>query len=380
MNKKSIVILVMTLLIATAIIPTLGTCIELNNEKINSDNKYEIDIKINPVNPSQTISFLDTYEIYEGQYLKVTLTGRWNPPNPTKSICLWADVATMPAGSTLTPPCHCELGEVTSVFEWTPAVGQAGTYVVVFYLGEFCGTPLGQFQITIIVHASGPDNPPAVIILSPEDETTVSSPTLTVSGYATDDKGIESYGKKHEWTGDMEITSGTLIPPYPTNYPFVEVFNLHLGWNRITIFVSDTKGQSAQDQVVVYYVTNQPPNKPTTPTGPSNGKTGASLHFESVFTDPDGDSMEVYFDWGDGTNTGWIGPVTSGSAVGNYHTYTTDGTYSVKTKAKDIPNLEESPWSDPHSITTPKNKNLNRPILLYLKNYPLLSQILNRFL
>ena len=178
--------------------------------------------------------------------------------------------------------------------------------------------------------------------------------------YFTDPDGdsLEVYfdwgdGTNTGWIGP--ITSGLTVGNYHT-------------WNTDGTYQVKTKARDIPNNeisqwsepltVTIGEVTNQPPNKPTTPTGPSNGKTGASLHFESVFTDPDGDSMEVYFDWGDGTNTGWIGIVTSGSAVGNYHTYTTDGTYSVKTKAKDIPNLEESPWSDPHSITTPKNKKI----------------------
>jgi len=361
MKRKIIGILVMMLLITTTVLPVLGVSIDLNKKKTQPANYYELELEMDTNNPSNTVAISDTYEIYEGQYFKLTLTGRWNPPNPTKTICLWANAATIPAGATLTPPCNCAPGEVTSVFEWTPAVGQAGTYFIDFYLGEFCGVPLLWFQITIIVHPSGQDDPPVVIILSPADGITVSSSTLTVIGYATDDIGVASFGRQHEWTGDQQITSGTLPPPYQTYYPFEEVFTLRLGWNRITIFVSDTKGQGGQDQIVVYYVTNQPPNKPTTPTGPSSGKTGSSLHFESTFTDPDADSMEVFFDWGDGNNTGWIGPVASGSTIGNYYTYAIDGTYDVKTKSRDLPHLEESVWSDPHSVTTPRNKEKEDP-------------------
>lgn len=375
MKEKIIGVFLAVLLIAT-VSPVLG--IEI--EKSSSNVEYDVNLVYDPVSPSSVLGMYDTYNIYEGQYLKVTLTGYWSPPNPTKTICLWADAGTMPAGATLTPPCNCAPGSVSSIFEWTPAVGQAGTYVIVFYLGETCFTPLGSFHITVIVHPSGSDNPPIVVIQTPTDGSSFTSPDITVTGYATDDFGLTSYGKQHEWTGDQQITSGTLPSPYQTYYSFTEVFTLREGWNRITIFVSDTAAQSGQDQIEVYYNVNSPPNKPGTPTGPSSGKAGDSIHFTSFFSDPDADSMEVFFDWGDGTNTGWVGPVASGNTVGNYHTYTADGTYEVKTKARDLPYYEESQWSDPLSISMPKSRSVNRPILRILENSLFFSKIFQLFL
>jgi len=375
MNKKIIGIFIAALLIAT-VSPVLG----LKVEKSSYNVECGVNLVYDPVSPSNVLGMYDPYNIYEGQYLKVTLTGYWNPPNPTKTICLWANAGTMPAGATLTPPCNCALGSVSSDFEWTPSVGQAGTYVIVFYLGETCFTPLGSFDITVIVHSTGSDNPPLVVIQSPADGSSFTTPSITVNGYATDDHGLTSYGKKHEWTGDQTIISGTLPPPYQTYYAFSESITLHEGWNRITIFVSDTSAQSGQDQIEVYYTTNQPPNKPGKPTGPSSGKTGDSLHFESYFSDPDADSMEVFFDWGDGNNTGWIGPVASGNTVGNYHIYSSDGTYEVKTKARDLPHYEESEWSDPLSISMPKNKTINTPFLQFLENHPYLFPLLRQIL
>jgi len=95
---------------------------------------------------------------------------------------------------------------------------------------------------------------------------------------------------------------------------------------------------------------NIPPNKPTTPSGPTTGDTHASLHYESIISDPDGDNMEVYFDWSDGTNTGWVGLSTNGT-VGNDKTWNTAGTYQIRVKTRDTPYLTESPWSDPLNVT-----------------------------
>jgi hypothetical protein len=98
------------------------------------------------------------------------------------------------------------------------------------------------------------DNPPFVIIQSPLDGITVNNPDITVEGYASDDIGIVSIGSHHEWTGDQAITSGTIAST--TFFPFTWNFELHLGWNRITIFVYDTINQYSEDQIEIYYQTD----------------------------------------------------------------------------------------------------------------------------
>lgn len=94
---------------------------------------------------------------------------------------------------------------------------------------------------------------------------------------------------------------------------------------------------------------NNPPNKPSKPSGPISGDAGAAMRYESYFSDQDGDSMEIFFDWGDGSDTGWIGVVINGS-IGNFHSWISNGTYQVRTKARDVPYLQESDWSDPLTV------------------------------
>ena len=101
---------------------------------------------------------------------------------------------------------------------------------------------------------------------------------------------------------------------------------------------------------------NSPPNKPTTPSGPTSGLINENLHYESYISDPDGDGMEVYFDWGDGTHTGWVGILTNGT-VGNYKMWTSPGTYQVRVKTRDTPHLEESLWSNSLSVTITDGSN-----------------------
>jgi hypothetical protein len=97
-----------------------------------------------------------------------------------------------------------------------------------------------------------------------------------------------------------------------------------------------------------YGYTNQPPVTPTTPTGPITGVIGEILEYESTFADPEGDMMSVLFDWGDGTDSGWIGGITNGT-VGKTHSWTANGTYQIKTKARDA--FGDSPWSQSLTLT-----------------------------
>jgi len=64
------------------------------------------------------------------------------------------------------------------------------------------------------------------------------------------------------------------------------------------------------------------------------------------------DQHEVYyfFDFGDEFDTNWIGPFPSGEfeTVEINHRYDEKGYYTVRAKAKDSVNGEESAWSEPH--------------------------------
>jgi subtilisin family serine protease len=100
------------------------------------------------------------------------------------------------------------------------------------------------------------------------------------------------------------------------------------------------------------------PYKPTV-NGPSNGKVDDTLTYTAITWDPNGENIYYWFDWGDGTDSGWKGPYTSGQFGSADHKWSSTGTYTVKAKAKDI-NNKESEWSDPISVTVPRNKYSQR--------------------
>jgi hypothetical protein len=127
--------------------------------------------------------------------------------------------------------------------------------------------------------------------------------------------------------------------------------------------------------------TNSAPNKPNRPSGSTAGKVGKSYSYTSSTNDPDGDKVYYNFSWGDGTYSGWIGPYDSGLVVTASHAWSTEGTLSIQVKAKDEHGTE-SVWSDPLTISMPKNKivNINPLFLQVLENHPHLFPILRQIL
>jgi len=120
---------------------------------------------------------------------------------------------------------------------------------------------------------------------------------------------------------------------------------------------------------------NTQPNKPSTPTGETAGKTGTPYPYSSMTIDPDGNQLHYNFSWGDGTYSGWIGPYNSGDTVTESHIWDTKGTFSVKIKAHDS-NGAESAWSDPLTISMPKNIDIHALFIHFLENHPDLFPIL----
>jgi len=104
------------------------------------------------------------------------------------------------------------------------------------------------------------------------------------------------------------------------------------------------------------------PNKPNTPDGPLSGVNGVEYYYTTSTIDPQEDKMFYFFSWGDGTNSGWIGPYESGETVEASHIWSKAGNYQIKVKAKDIKS-HESIWSDPMAVSMPRNKIINNSFI-----------------
>jgi len=95
---------------------------------------------------------------------------------------------------------------------------------------------------------------------------------------------------------------------------------------------------------------NNPPNIPSIPSGPSSGNVNTPYNFSSSATDPDGDSVAIRFDWGDGTQSSWSSFVRSGTSVTMSKSWASPGTYTIKAQAKDKQGATSN-WSSGHQIT-----------------------------
>jgi len=93
---------------------------------------------------------------------------------------------------------------------------------------------------------------------------------------------------------------------------------------------------------------NSAPVQPNPPSGPTNGVVNAEYTYTGSTTDPNGDDIYYLFDWGDGSDSGWLGPYPSGTIVNASHTWVYGGTYAVKLKAKDA--TIDGPWSSPLTV------------------------------
>jgi hypothetical protein len=144
----------------------------------------------------------------------------------------------------------------------------------------------------------------------------------------------------------------------------------------------DTKvedGPSGEDGARVYnYVRcvrgglsdNQAPEKPATPNGPTSGETGTEYTYTTSTSDPDGEQVYYWFDWGDDTNSGWLGPYDSGEEISETHTWDSKGSFEIKVKAKDTKGIQ-SEWSDPLPISMPKSDSLFTQFFDFIEERPL---------
>jgi outer membrane protein assembly factor BamB len=138
----------------------------------------------------------------------------------------------------------------------------------------------------------------------------------------------------------LNAETGTQIWSYTTGY---------IVWSSPAVVDGKMYIGSGDHKVYCFKDPNTPPNTPTAPTGPSEGQKGVEYSFSAVTTDPDGDQLLYLFDWGDGTNSTWVGPYNSSVPGTAPHAWASAGNFSLKAKAKDV-NGAESDWSNPHII------------------------------
>jgi len=102
---------------------------------------------------------------------------------------------------------------------------------------------------------------------------------------------------------------------------------------------------------------NNPPKAPAI-SGVEKGTTGVEYSYMFLSTDPDGDSLYYYIEWGDSSDEEKIGPVESGETINVSHTWGIDGGYIIKAKAIDSYGVS-SKWSY-FEVVMPREKTAKK--------------------
>jgi hypothetical protein len=163
----------------------------------------------------------------------------------------------------------------------------------------------------------------------------------TFSSASTDPNGDQLY-YMFSW-GDG--TSSAWLGPYASGITASSMYSWSaLGTYQVKVKAKDTNGATSNwsQPLTITIVLNDAPNTPTI-RGPATGKPATPYLYKLQTSDTNGDDVYYYVDWGDNTTSGWIGPYTSGVQVTTTHSWSQQGTYTAKVKAKDILG-DESNW------------------------------------
>ena len=171
-------------------------------------------------------------------------------------------------------------------------------------------------------------------------------------------------------TDNWYVWGAQLANVYPDGMPYVS-FDDGETWDEEL---------DADMTFATYGRDNLPPETPII-TGETNGKVGEEyMYCIDTAVDPDGDSIYVYWDWGDGTNSSWLGPYASGEQVCADHIWSEEGIYTIKARLKDdYGGFSEWGYLE---VTMPKNKPFNinsfflRILDKHLNLFPILRNLL----
>jgi nitroreductase len=231
---------------------------------------------------------------------------------------------------------------------------------------------LPWFVIPVGHPAENPNSPPnSPSNPSPEDEETNISTNVELSWTSSDPEGdIVTY----------DIYFGATSPPprIVSNHPEStynpgQLANLTTYYWQIIAF--DEHGASTAGPIWSFITTfNYPPDEPTI-TGKAKGRPNAEYEYTFVAKDVNMDDLYYFIDWGDGTNSGWIGPYNSEEEIIQSHKWSEKGIYNISCKAKDIFNAESN-WEF-LQVTMPRDRtNINSLFFRFINQFLFLKKLL----
>ena len=127
-----------------------------------------------------------------------------------------------------------------------------------------------------------------------------------------------------------------------------------IGKYIVTLTVTDSYNNIASSTTSVWIQeSNTPPDKPSI-AGTNPGKIRRNYAYTFSSTDPEVNDVWYLVEWGDGTQSGWLGPYNSDEKATSSHYWDKMGTYTIKAKAKDVFG-DESDWGT-LDVTMPRTK------------------------
>ena len=145
------------------------------------------------------------------------------------------------------------------------------------------------------------------------------------------------------------------------------------GVNWVSLKVTDNNGEVDIFDTIVGLEFGA--TKPQKPSGETKIKEGVTYSYTTSVNSQSGYWNNIYykFSWGDGTETEWLTTPTAS------HSWNQKGHYAIKVKAllthenskdeDDYEDFKETDWSDPLSISLPRSRQYNRPLLQLFENF-----------
>jgi hypothetical protein len=375
----------------TSNIDTTIISINPSSQSISKGDSFSVNISVDPGEPINGVafamsfdpSFIKVDEVTEGNLFN-GFTTFFNPgiiDNVAGTINSVYGL-TIPATNTVTDPgTFCIIS-----FTAQNNIGTSVLDLIDVCITDANGECIGDIVIdngSITVIDGDVNNPPIFSNENPHDDATdVSITTSSLTIYISDPDG-DSFDWSIITSPDVGSNSNSSNLDGVKN---CDISDLSSGTTYTWIVTAEDP--SGSGQIVTKELTfttetsfNSAPNKPTI-SGPSSGKKGNSYSYTATTNDPDDDQISYWFDWDDGTNSGWVGTYNSGQTAVKSHIWNQQGSYSVKVKAKDSTG-KESVWSDPLPINIPKAFVVNlfiKFIINVLERFPIIEKILNQII
>ncbi|KYK27611.1 hypothetical protein AYK20_02465 [Thermoplasmatales archaeon SG8-52-1] len=202
-------------------------------------------------------------------------------------------------------------------------------------------------------------------------------PVANFSIHNDSDIGIVTFDASSSFDADGEIIS------YEWDYGDGAVDEGIYGWHQyceegiynVTLIVTDNDGfiDNLTKSIEVFIFNIPPPV--TLIDGPKSGIPGCLYNYTfSISYVPEIAMVFLYVYWGDGDNSGWIGPYFSDDLIIIGHSWSEEGKYTIKAKARDY--CREGSWTE-FIVTMPRDKSLSISTLLkFLERFQLMNKIL----